>query len=713
MKKLRFLLLFTAFSCFLKAQVLFSDRFNGLTLRTYTTSASVTNYTTVGTGYQVINDTLKNNAGSFTAPNKPFQIPALDTTDWAVLYNSNVNDTFLVSTSWVDTALAVSRYVVTPMVNNITANTVLSWDAMAPDPNARDGYEVYVTNKTGTLTAADFAASDLIFSIADANIAGGGENSTWTRRSVSLGIYAGQNLRFAFRNISTNMYQLWIDNVTVENLPNSLDAAISQTVPVYKYNTVNTPGSITCSITNKGYTPISYVTMNYAIVGFSNQLETYYPNPVLSTYASGNYTFTVPYSISTPGYYKLKLWVVSVNGLNDQNHLNDTLVNYISVMSVAPPKNVLVEQFMSSKDGYGPDATTKLDSLMYLLSTSTSSVIGVNIHDNDSMSIPAAATLSATYMQRNSMAMIDRVYFPDVNSIPVERSTYTTEVLPRQTAIVPAKVSIVNKNFDTTSRVLTFTVQADFVSEVRGDYRIGAYVLENYVYGPPSGTATLTAADTSNNGWNQLNFMYTASWSPWFSSGSYSPPDNAYVLLPYQYYHKWVLDAAPDGVFGLSGGPIPTTGGTNGQSYTKVFSYTVPRSSATKGYRFHIDNMHVVGFVAEYDPDKNQRNILNCAREKVTAVAEGISEKVAGNSTFELYPNPSSGWLNILIPERAFRSAPLIRVTDLLGKEVYRAQTEISFGLIQMQLGQLAKGAYYISLESGDARATRKLLITE
>ena len=109
MKKNLFVPLFYFFAGQLNAQVLFSDQFSTLSLQTYTTTASSTSYTTVSAGYNVINDTLKNNVGNFNAPNKPFNVPALKTTNWAVLYNPIENDTFLVSTSWLDTNAAVSR----------------------------------------------------------------------------------------------------------------------------------------------------------------------------------------------------------------------------------------------------------------------------------------------------------------------------------------------------------------------------------------------------------------------------------------------------------------------------------------------------------------------------------------------------------------------------------------------------------------------------
>ncbi len=131
-----------------KGQVIFSDSYNSLTLQNdvqvFGSKTVTTTYTTAPTGYSLINDGFKNNVGSINAPNKPFNVVALKTTGWAVGYNAIDADTFLVSTSWLDTTAAANRFIVSPVINSITANSVLSWKAKSPDNNFPEGYEVYV-----------------------------------------------------------------------------------------------------------------------------------------------------------------------------------------------------------------------------------------------------------------------------------------------------------------------------------------------------------------------------------------------------------------------------------------------------------------------------------------------------------------------------------------------------------------------------------------
>lgn len=71
----------------------------------------------------------------------------------------NGTDTFAVSTSWLKPTGTANNWLITPTINNITANSVLTWEAMAPDLNNQDGYEVYVTTNTlSTPLVTDFSA---------------------------------------------------------------------------------------------------------------------------------------------------------------------------------------------------------------------------------------------------------------------------------------------------------------------------------------------------------------------------------------------------------------------------------------------------------------------------------------------------------------------------------------------------------------------------
>ncbi len=683
-----------------KSQVIFSDSYGNLTLQNdiqvFGSKTITTTYTTASAGYNLINDGFKNNVGSINAPNQPFNVTALKTTGWAIGYNSIEADTFLVSTSWLDTTAAASRFIVTPVVSSITLNSVLSWNAISPDINFPEGYEVYVTtNTTGTLTATDFTMTP-IFKLSDGNTPGQGEKSVWTKHGISLATYNGQDIRIAFKNTSKNMLQLWIDDVVVENIANAVDAGLSNSPLFYKYNTPNTNGAIFCTVTNRGNTNITALNLNYQIESTSNQTQSFIVSPALTPYAASDFTFSIPYNIATPGYYKLKMWVNSVNSGADSNVNNDTINSYICIVTSAPSKNTLVEQFLSAYDGYSPDGQEKLKAL------TSSSVIAVNHHDVDSLSTTSIGNLMTTYRKKTTTAMVDRTYFNDIASVPVERAAYATRINQRKAVVVPVSVSI-NKNYDSITRILNFTVSASFVGEVKGDYRMNAFITENNVYGP--------IMDTSYNGWNQLSFMYNIPFSPYFQQGYYLSAQNGYLLNPLQYKHQNVLDASLDGAFGVAG-VIPSTGGTQGQTFTKAYSYTVPAAPAGQ-FRYTPENMYIVAYVSEYDSDPNKCTVLNCTQDKLTLKSEALVSVHELNSTaeFVLYPNPSYGITNILIPENSFKKQVNISVIDVLGKEVYNQNAGMSFGLIQLNLNHLNNGTYFMVVSDGNTRATKKLVI--
>jgi len=700
--KIIYLLLLMPFA-FLKAQVLFSDDFSTLSLQNDVqvigSKTISTTYTTASTAYTLIEDGYKNNVGTANSPNRPFNVASLKTTGWAVLYNSTENDTFLVSTSWLDTSVAVKRFIVSPVINNITANTVLSWEAMSPDVNFPEGYEVYVTtNTTGTLNANSFLLSDRVFYLADGNTAGAGEKSVWTKRGISLSQYAGQNIRIAFKNISQNMYQLWLDNIIVEDIANQYDAEISEGQGVYRYNTVGTNGNINCRITNRGRSGINSVSLNYQIQGITNYQQAFGLAQLIPIHGSNDFTFNVPYNISTPGYYPVKIWVNYVNGFADENKVNDTLYTSISIMSAAPAKSVMVEQFLSAFDGYSPDGQDKLASLV------SGSVVVVNIHDGDSLKNASVASVVSTYRKKTSTAMIDRNYFNDITSVPVERAAYSSRINQRKAVVVPVSVAINNKTYNTGTRELTFSVQANFTSEVKGDYRINAYITENNVFG--------LGSDTTYNGWNQLSFMYNVPFSAYYQKGYYLASAGGYVLKAFEYKHQNVLDTALDGSFGAAG-IIPSNGGTANQSFGKAYTYTVP-VAAGGVFRYNPDNMYIVAFVSEYDANKNKRTILNCYQEKVTAGSEMVTVKeLKSQANFLLYPNPSSGLTHVLIPEGSFKNKVKITVIDITGKEVYVNSTDMRFGLLDLNLYHLDNGSYFIHLTDGESSRTQKLILVK
>lgn len=696
MKKIFFIL--SALSCFKNyySQVIFSNSAGNLTLQTYSVGNIVTQYTTVPSLFSTVEDGHNNNVGLASNPNKPFNVPALKNKGWAVAYNSQDNDTFFVSTSWLDTTnLTASRWLITPQITGIVPNTVLTWYAKSPDLTNSDVYEVYGTNKTGTLTSADFTLGDRLFSIANYSTTTGGENNVWTRRSVNLSSFAGQNLRFAFKNYSTNKYQLWIDDIQVITLTNNLDIAISS-LKTDKYILTNTQKTIKLNYTNLGASSINTLALNYRIGNGTIQSETLTLLNPLNYQETNTYTFSLPYSVSSPGLYPLKCWVNSVNGIADQSQANDTIAMNITVQSSSPKKRVLVEQFLSANDGESCDAQSKLLSLK-----NDSTIIGVNVHYLDSLKENTSLGVIFGYYKDFATAMFNRSFDDSLNDISLTRPYYNNRTQMQSSMVTPASISIINKSYNASAKTLTFTVKADFVGEVKGDYRLNAYLVENNVSGKGN--------DTTINGFNQLSNYNSAPWSPYYNLGYYSNFSNTNVLNAWQYKHQNVLIHSFDNSFGLSG-LIPQTGGTQGQSYQKTYTLTVP--TLTNGVqKYNLDNIYLVGFLAEYNFNKYQRAILNCAQTKLTTNPEVVSIKDRTSSDFSLkiYPNPSNGML--FLNGNSQVSNYEIKVFDVIGSCIFIQSTYNTFLPKSIDLSSLNNGVYFLTISSNGNSFNQKIII--
>jgi hypothetical protein len=88
----------------------------------------------------------------------------------------------------------------------------------------------------------------------------------------------------------------------------------------------------------------------------------------------------------------------------------------------------------------------------------------------------------------------------------------------------------------------------------------------------------------------------------------------------------------------------------------------------------------------------------------------GITENIEQNS-FSVYPNPANDYVNIHLSP-SFQTQPLrISVCNALGKEILNNQSEITFGNILLNTKSFSNGVYFITLQSGTATCTKKIIV--
>lgn len=674
------------------SQVLYSERFNGLTLNTGTYAANSTTQTYLYADVQ--NGMYAINTGSLTADtltgNYPFRANGQKQKAWLSYKPANQTDTFAVSTSWLKPIGTASAWLITPTIMNINDSTVLTWEAMAPDINNLDGYEVYVTTNTlsATPVVGDFTA--LVFST-------GAEKSTWQKHGLSLAAFSGLNIRIAFKNNSSDKYQLWLDDIIVEKITNGFDAgAVSH--EVYKYSTIGTNNYITATFKNYGYTSISNLTINYKMDNGGTVAETKILSPSLKYLESRQFTFAVPYIAASPVYNTFAIWTSTINGQPYQADANDTIKGSITISSSAPAKKVLVEQYTGAWCEWCPDGYTSLKSSV---STNTN-VIAASIHDNDNMSTTEGTNLITDFASSFPSATIDHHYFPTNQDLSIERGNWNTYINQRLAMKVPASVTL-TKVYDSITRQIDATVSANFVGDVKGDYRLNLYIKENNVYGP--------IADSTDNGWNQHNGLYSIPSSPYYQYGNLIGSD--YVMSAASYKHQYVINHIADGAYGAAG-IIPVNGSTNLQTYSKPYTYVLPTASAGE-FRYNADNIYLIGVLSEYNADTKSRSILNIAEVKLTSKPEtvvGVKENTKTEIQLNIFPNPTTDVCNLTytLKENEFVK---VSVYNALGELVYLETKNVNAGNVShtLNLRELHSGNYSVQISFKNNSITKKLTI--
>lgn len=677
------------------SQILYSERFNTLSLSTGSYSSNSTLYTYLYS--DVPNAMYAINNGNLTADtltgNYPFRTNGQKQKAWLSYVPVNGTDTFAVSTSWLNpTSNSASAWLITPTINNIAINTVLSWEALAPDINNQDGYEIYIsTVNTSTPNISQF--TNLVYSMT-------AENSTWQTRGISLGAFAGQNIRIAFKNNSNNKYQLWLDDIVVSNITNGFDASAVEH-SVYKYSTINTNNTISATFKNTGYTPITNLTINYKINNSVSISETKILSPALNYLDSRELSFTIPYSSTIPQYNTFKIWPTLINGQSDQLSANDTIYGSITLSSSAPSKKLFLEEFTSVNCGWCPDANTTLTSIL----NTDSNVVVSCIHDNDNMQNAEGNNLISDYVNTLPSASIDQYAFPNHDIIAANKTEWTSLINLRKAMVVPATVTITNVSYNNSTKQINATVSSTFVGDVKGDYRLNLYIKENNVFGPTN--------DYSDNQWNQHSSLFNIPSSSYYQLGTYlNSSEN--LLSAAEYKHQYVINTMLDGAYGV-GGIIPTNGQTNGQTYSKAYTYTLPNTTSGE-FRYNADNIYLIGMVSEYNANPKKRAVLNVTETKLTANPEitvGVNEITSINDfNLQVYPNPTSDvcHLHYTLKNNEFIT---IYIYNTLGELVYIETKNVNAGSVihPLDLNKLVAGNYTIQVLFKNNAITKKLTI--
>jgi hypothetical protein len=145
--------------------------------------------------------------------------------------------------------------------------------------------------------------------------------SVWTKITVSLNAYSGQNiyLAFRYRNNGGDSGHMWsVDDVNIFNLSTHIDAEVTAiTAPPDLGLNLTSAEVVTAQIRNNGGATISGFQLKLEHNGTVVATENY--TGVIPSMASANYTFTKKLDLSAAGIHTVKVTVVLADDMVPEN----------------------------------------------------------------------------------------------------------------------------------------------------------------------------------------------------------------------------------------------------------------------------------------------------------------------------------------------------------------------------------------------------------
>lgn len=424
--------------------------------------------------------------------------------------------------------------------------------------------------------------------------------------------------------------------------------------------------------TNNGTETITKVDFDYSIDGGtpSNSVLTglnITPGSTVELTASAQANLAVEQE------YALLIAVNSANDVVNSDLSDDELNGTITVVALVPTKVVVLEEGTGTWCGWCPRGTV---ALWDMANNYGETSIGIAVHNGDPMVVSeydngVGPLIGGSYPG----GLVDRI-----NSM--DPGDFETGYNNRKDMIAPVQVEV-TAEFDNGSRNLHVVVDATFIVDLTGDYRINAVVLEDGVTGTGSAYAQANYYSSQTN-----NLPLTGAGFDWQQEADPVPASK----MVYDHVARAIL-----GGFNGSAGSIPNTI-TKGTKYTKTFDYTVPAG-------YDVSKLHVAAMV--HGP--NNSEILNAKKADVTVGIVSYNDLV---TDFDVAPNPANEVLNLRLELKASANVTMTMVSAS-GKQVFTNSSNLPSGAFveQIDTRNMANGLYLLNLNVDGAVVTKRIVV--
>ena len=639
-------------------------------------------------------------------------------------FSFNVADSCAFSTSWYSPAGSADDWMWTPLISNITSNTILKWKAVTYDTEYQDGYEVRIMIAPNTPSGSAGVLGNMV----DSSIvlfSTPNESSTWTDRSVSLSAYAGKSVRIAFRNNSTDKFLLLIDDIIVESILNH-DASISN-INKFEYTNIHlsqaTNINAAATIKNEGLDTISNVYLQIDAYASNGSLyKSFHSDTLALLLPSASNIFTINnLQLNLIDNYTFKYHPVIAE--TDQVSYNDTLTN-----------SIIISDTVYAKDN-GVQAST------LGIGAGNGGYIGNKFTINNEtnlISVTGIFTAGGNYKQAyviwnmvggipdSIIATTDTVIHSDIN-----QTIYTIGLKGGSLHLTPGDYTVTAVEIDSTitlgMAIDNFTNGTSWVNwptipggawknlETFGPTFAKTPMIRLNVKSCSAITAveTITAAtcDTCANGEIQLaitgeNAPFTYAWN---NGQTTNPATN---LLSGQYTVEVTDNIGCESTFNytvahctpiLSEDSITDASCStcaDGQILLNITGDNAP-------FTFDWNNTQTTNPAINLLPNQYAVTITDSLGCKATfnytvSFANSINSIINGIS---IYPNPTTGIINFNFTNKEIKN---LKITNLTGKTIYE-KSEIK-QIEAFDLSEFSTGIYIITIQSNNEIFTTKLI---
>lgn len=432
------------------------------------------------------------------------------------------------------------------------------------------------------------------------------------------------------------------------------------------------PGTsfISGEIQNLGANTIGAIDIKYEFAGSTYTFPV--ANLALASGLTASFTHPTPANVTSAQLYPVKVWVELAG---DADHSDDTIATSISGLSYQTTKRVLIEEGTGTWCGWCPRGavyTEQIDTVY------PGTAIVVAVHNADPMTNTTYDAGMAALIAGYPSGAVDR------KDIDVDPLDFENSYLSRINDVSPADIGV-SAYFNAATRQVDIQVSATFATEVSGDFRLNAILVEDDVTGTTAG-------------YNQTNYYSVQANNIALTGAGHNWQTEPNPVLAANMHYDFVARDILGGFDGQTGS-LPGTCSA-GSTYNYAFTTTLPAT-------WDASQMRVIGVLQ----DATTGHILNVNRGPF-GLTTAIETVAAPDFSMSLYPNPAVDFSQLEI-NMINSGNYAIDIFDRMGKSVYTQAFSGMSGknILPISTRQLSSGMYMVRVIVNGQALTRRLVV--